>query len=64
MCFLLLAQFGQVWAPVGLGVDVIVGVDVARENGIGGMGVSVSVCISVCVYVAVCVNVGELVFVF
>ena len=49
-------------------MDVIVGVDVARENGIGGMGVSVSVCISVCVYVAVCVNicvnVGELVFVF
>ena len=60
----MLAQFGQVWAPVGLGVDVIVGVDVARENGIGGMGVSISVCVYVAVCVNVCVNVGELVFVF
>ena len=30
--FLLLAQFGQFWVPVGVGVDVVVGVDVACEN--------------------------------
>ena len=32
MFFLLLAQFGQFWVPVGAGVDVVVGVDVACEN--------------------------------
>ena len=30
--FFLLAQFGQVWAPVGVGVYVVVGVDVACED--------------------------------
>ena len=30
--FSLLAQFGLVWAPIGVGVDVVVGVDVACED--------------------------------
>ena len=36
--FLLLAQFEQFWAPVGVGVDVVVGVDVACEYAIADMG--------------------------